>query len=233
VRAEQADLGLAFDGDGDRIGVVSGSGRIIWADQLLMLFAQDIAGRNPGADIIYDVKCSRHLNTLIGDLGGRPIMWKTGHSHMKAKLRETNALLAGEFSGHICFGERWYGFDDALYAAARLLEIIGAADESVDEVFARFPNSVSTPELKIKSSERAKFEIVEQLANRGDFGAGTLTTIDGLRVDYPDGWGLIRASNTSPVLTLRFEADTNEALERIQALFQEQLLAIDNQLLFR
>jgi phosphomannomutase / phosphoglucomutase len=233
VQAEHADLGLAFDGDGDRIGVVTGSGRIIWPDQLLMLFAQDIVGRNPGADVIYDVKCSRHLNALIGDLGGRPIMWKTGHSHMKAKLRETKALLAGEFSGHICFGERWYGFDDALYAAARLLELIGAADETVDALFSRFPNSVSTPELKVKTSERAKFETIEQLASRGDFGAGVLTTIDGLRVDYPDGWGLIRASNTSPMLTLRFEADTGESLDRIQALFQEQLLAIDNQLLFR
>jgi phosphomannomutase / phosphoglucomutase len=233
VQAEEADLGLAFDGDGDRIGVVTGSGRIIWPDQLLMLFAEDIVGRNPGADIIYDVKCSRHLNTLIGDLGGRPIMWKTGHSHMKAKLRETKALLAGEFSGHICFGERWYGFDDALYAAARLLELLATAGESADAVFDRFPKSLSTPELKLQTTERAKFGIIEQLATRGDFGGGTITTIDGLRVDYSDGWGLIRASNTSPVLTLRFEADDTAALERIQALFQEQLLTIDNQLLFR
>jgi phosphomannomutase / phosphoglucomutase len=233
VAAEGADLGVAFDGDGDRLGVVSGSGRIIWPDRLLMLFAQDIVGRNPGADIIYDVKCSRHLNALIGDLGGRPIMWKTGHSHMKAKLKETKALLAGEFSGHICFGERWYGFDDALYAAARLLEIVGGADESVDDLFGRFPITFSTPEIKVPTSEQAKFAIIDRLARAGDFGAGTITTIDGLRVDFVDGWGLIRASNTSPVLTLRFEADDEAALDRIQALFQQQLSAIDQQLRFR
>lgn len=233
VAAEQADLGLAFDGDGDRIGVVSGSGAIIWPDKLLMLFAQDVVGRNPGADIIYDVKCSRHLNTLIGDLGGRPIMWKTGHSHMKAKLKETGALLAGEFSGHICFGERWYGFDDALYAAARLLEIVGGADDSVDALFARFPTTFSTPELKVATTEEAKFQVMERLITAGDFGAGTVTAIDGLRVDYPEGWGLIRPSNTSPVLTLRFEADSEEALERLQALFAEQLSAADPQLRFR
>jgi len=233
VRAEQADLGLAFDGDGDRLGVVTASGQIIWPDKLLMLFAEDIVGRNPGADVIYDVKCSRHLNTLISDLGGRPIMWKTGHSHMKAKLRETGALLAGEFSGHICFGERWYGFDDALYAAARLMEILGAADESADALFDRFPPSCSTPELKIPTTERAKFAIMAELAESADFGEGTLTTIDGVRVDYPDGWGLIRPSNTSPVLTLRFEADSAAALQRIQDIFQTQLTQIDPQLKFQ
>jgi phosphomannomutase / phosphoglucomutase len=233
VRAERADIGLAFDGDGDRLGVVTPSGEIIWPDKLLMLYAQDIVGRNPGADIIYDVKCSRHLNGLISDLGGRPIMWKTGHSHIKAKLKETGALLAGEFSGHICFGERWYGFDDALYAAARLLEILGSAGQSADELFAQFPVTYSTPELKIKTTEQAKFEIMQRLAIDGDFGNGTITTIDGVRVDYPDGWGLIRASNTSPVLSLRFEADGQEALDRIQTLFQSQLSAIDPELRFR
>jgi phosphomannomutase/phosphoglucomutase len=233
VRAEQADLGLAFDGDGDRLGVVTGSGEIIWPDKLLMLYAQDIVGRNPGADIIYDVKCSRHLNSLISDLGGRPIMWKTGHSHIKAKLKEVGALLAGEFSGHICFGERWYGFDDALYAAARLLEILGGTEASADELFAQFTVTYSTPELKIQTSEQAKFEVLQRLAIDGDFGAGTITTIDGMRVDYPDGWGLIRPSNTSPVLSLRFEADGPEALDRIQSLFQAQLAAIDPTLRFR
>ncbi|MEJ2088705.1 MAG: phosphomannomutase/phosphoglucomutase, partial [Gammaproteobacteria bacterium] len=157
VKDEHADIGLAFDGDGDRLGVVTPSGEIIWPDKLLMLFAQDIVGRNPGADIIYDVKCSRHLNNLISEYGGRPIMWRTGHSHMKAKLKETGALLAGEFSGHICFGERWYGFDDAIYSAARLLEIIGAEDKSVDELFAQFPVTYSTPELKIATTEAQKF----------------------------------------------------------------------------
>jgi phosphomannomutase/phosphoglucomutase len=233
VKAEQADLGLAFDGDGDRIGVVTASGRIIWPDKLMMLFAQDIVGRNPGADIVYDVKCSRHLNTVVSELGGRPILWKTGHSNIKAKLRETGALLGGEFSGHICFGERWYGFDDALYAAARLLEILGAAHESADELFAQFPRAVSTPELKIPATEQAKFALMERLVAEADFGAGTLTTIDGVRVDYEDGWGLIRPSNTSPVLTLRFEADDPEALERIQAIFAAQLNRIDPALKFR
>ncbi len=233
VAAENADLGLAFDGDGDRLGVVTSSGEIIYADKLLMLFAQDIVGRNPGADIIYDVKCSRHLNSLISDLGGRPIMWKTGHSHMKAKLRETGALLAGELSGHICFGERWYGFDDALYSAARLLEIVGGSERSADELFRQFPITFSTPEIKITSTDSQKFKIMERLVKEADFGDGTLTTIDGVRVDYKDSWGLIRPSNTSPILSLRFEADSQEALDRVQDLFQAQLATIDPQLKFR
>jgi len=233
VAAEGADLGLAFDGDGDRLGLVTGSGAIVYPDKMLMLFAQDIVGRNPGADIIYDVKCSKHLNGIISELGGRPIMWKTGHSHMKAKLKDTGALLAGEFSGHICFGERWYGFDDALYSAARLLEIIGASDQTVDELFSRFPVTFSTPELKITTTETEKFHIMDRLTKEANFGDGTLTTIDGVRVDYVDGWGLIRSSNTSPVLTLRFEADSQDALSRIQDLFQAQLNAIDPKLTFR
>ncbi len=232
VKDEQADLGLAFDGDGDRVGLVTGSGEIIWPDKLLMLFAQDIVGRNPGADIIFDVKCSRHLNNLISELGGRPIMWRTGHSHMKAKLKETGALLAGEFSGHICFGERWFGFDDALYAAARLLEIFAAQSLSADELFSQFPVTYSTPELKITTTDGEKFPIVDKLASGGSFGEGTVTSIDGVRVDFADGWGLIRASNTSPVLSLRFEADDPDALERIKALFQKQLAAIDPGLKF-
>ncbi|TDJ37042.1 MAG: phosphomannomutase/phosphoglucomutase [Gammaproteobacteria bacterium] len=232
VKAENAELGLAFDGDGDRLGVVTGKGEIIWPDKLLMLFAQDIVGRNPGADIIYDVKCSRHLNTLISELGGRPIMWKTGHSHMKAKLQETGALLAGEFSGHIFFKERWYGFDDALYSAARLLEIIGSENKTPDELFAQFPVTYATPEIKIATTEEEKFRIMEKLAEC-DFGDGTLTTIDGLRVDYKDGWGLVRPSNTSPVLSLRFEAEGQSALDRIQDLFQAQLATVDPALKFR
>ncbi|HEY5644587.1 MAG TPA: phosphomannomutase/phosphoglucomutase, partial [Pseudomonadales bacterium] len=232
VRDEGADIGLAFDGDGDRLGVVTGSGDIIWPDKLLMLFAQDIVGRNPGADIIYDVKCSRHLNNVISEYGGRPIMWRTGHSHMKAKLKETGALLAGEFSGHICFGERWYGFDDALYAAARLLEIIGSEDRSVDEIFAQFPVTYSTPEIKIETTEKRKFEVIDDLAKRGNWGDGTVTDIDGVRVDFVDGWGLVRASNTSPVLTLRFEADGQTALDRIQKQFRDALAAIDPELTF-
>jgi phosphomannomutase/phosphoglucomutase len=233
VGDEGADLGLAFDGDGDRLGVVTSSGQVIWPDKLLMLFAQDIVGRNPGADVIYDVKCSRHLSTLIAEYGGRPIMWKTGHSHIKAKLKETGALLAGEFSGHICFGERWYGFDDALYSAARLVEIIAAEGMTTDELFEQFPTSSSTPELKVATTDAAKFSIMESLTTAADFGDGTITDIDGLRVDYADGWGLIRASNTSPMLTLRFEAEDDAALERIQDVFSEQLANIDPELKFR
>jgi phosphomannomutase / phosphoglucomutase len=232
VQAEGADLGLAFDGDGDRLGVVTNSGAIVWPDRLLMLFARDIVGRNPGADIIFDVKCSRHLSTLVSNLGGRPIMWKTGHSHMKAKLKETGALLAGEFSGHICFAERWYGFDDALYSAARLLEIVGSEGQSLDELVATIPNAFMTPEIKVHTTEKEKFAIVERLATDGDFGAGTVTSIDGIRVDYADGWGLIRPSNTSPVLTLRFEADDQAALTRIQRIFQTQLQRISPALEF-
>ena len=232
VKDEKADLGLAFDGDGDRIGVITNTGEIVWPDKLLMLFSRDIVGRNPGADIIFDVKCSRHLNAIVSEHGGRPIMWKTGHSHMKAKLKETGALLAGEFSGHICFGERWYGFDDALYSAARLLEILGAESRSVDALFAEFPTTFSTPEIKVETTEQAKFSIMERLAKEGRFGDGTLTTIDGIRVDYQDGWGLVRPSNTSPVLTLRFEADSPSALERIQTVFREELRKIDAKLGF-
>jgi len=233
VQAENADLGLAFDGDGDRVGVVTNTGQIIWPDKLIMLFAQDIVSRNPGADIIYDVKCSRHLNNLISELGGRPIMWKTGHSHIKAKIRETGALLGGEFSGHICFGERWYGFDDALYSAVRLLEIVGSESRNLDEIFAQFPATFTTPEIKITTTEAEKFQFMDRLAEEGDFGNGTLTTIDGIRVDFADGWGLIRPSNTSPVLSLRFEADNEAALERIQDEFQTQLSKIDAGLTFR
>ncbi len=232
VKDEKADIGLAFDGDGDRLGVVTPAGEIIWPDKLLMLFAQDIVGRNPGADIIYDVKCSRHLNNVISEYGGRPIMWRTGHSHMKAKLKETGALLAGEFSGHICFAERWYGFDDALYSAARLLEILGSESKSVDEVFAQFPVTFATPELKINTTEQRKFEVIDALAKNADWGDGTVTDIDGVRVDFADGWGLIRASNTSPVLSLRFEADGQSALERIQKEFQAALSRIDPELKF-
>ena len=233
VQAENADLGLAFDGDGDRVGVVTETGEIIWPDKLIMLFSQDIVSRNPGADIIYDVKCSRHLNSIISELGGRPIMWKTGHSHIKAKIKETGALLGGEFSGHICIAERWYGFDDALYSAARLLEILALDGRSVSEVFAQYPVTYTTPEIKIQTTESKKFEIMQDLSASADFGDGTVTTIDGLRVDFSDGWGLIRPSNTSPVLSLRFEADGPGALDRIQDVFQAQLQSIAPDLSFR
>ena len=235
VQSEGADCGLAFDGDGDRIGLVTRRGRIVWPDVLMMLLAHDIVTRNPGAGIVYDVKCSHRLGALVRRLGGEPIMSRTGHSHIKAKLRETGALLGGEFSGHICFSDRWYGFDDALYSAARLLEILGAGEAwngSIDAMFDRFPETSSTPELKIETTETRKFEIIQALARKADFGDGALTAIDGLRVDYRDGWGLIRASNTSPMLTLRFEADGEPALERIQRTFQAQLDAVDPSLKF-
>lgn len=223
VKAEGADLGIAFDGDGDRLGLVTNSGKIIWPDRLLMLFARDVVSRNPGADVLYDVKCSRRLAGVISEAGGRPIMWKTGHSLMKAKMKETGALLAGEMSGHIFFAERWYGFDDGLYAAARLLEILGIEDRHSDDVFEDFPEDISTPELNVEVTESSKFTIMDQLAKEGEFGDGNVRNIDGIRVDYADGWGLCRASNTTPVLVLRFEAETQEALDRIKDVFRAQL----------
>ena len=223
VNETGADLGLAFDGDGDRLGVVTNTGKIIWPDRLMMLLAKDVVSRNPGADVLYDVKCSRRLAGVISEAGGRPIMWKTGHSLMKAKMKETGALLAGEMSGHVFFGERWYGFDDGLYTAARLLEILGIEDRHSDDVFADFPEDISTPELNVEVTESEKFGIIERLGEQGDFGDGSISNIDGIRVDYTDGWGLCRASNTTPVLVLRFEAETEDALERIKAVFREQL----------
>ncbi|MDL0431075.1 phosphomannomutase/phosphoglucomutase [Marinobacter sp. TBZ242] len=223
VKTEGADIGLAFDGDGDRLGLVTNTGKIIWPDRLLMLFARDVVSRNPGADVIYDVKCSRRLAGVISEAGGRPIMWKSGHSLMKAKMKETGALLAGEMSGHIFFGERWFGFDDGLYSAARLLEILGIEDRHCDEVFEDFPEDISTPELNVEVSEDTKFGLVERLGKEGDFGDANISTIDGIRVEYADGWGLCRASNTTPALVLRFEAETEEALERIKTVFREQL----------
>ncbi len=234
VKTEQADIGLALDGDGDRLGVVTNTGKIIWPDRLMMLFARDVVSRNPGADVIYDVKCSRRLATVISQAGGRPVMWKTGHSLIKAKMRETGALLAGEMSGHVFFKERWYGFDDGLYSAARLLEILGIEDRTSEEVFEEFPDDLSTPELNVEVTDETKFELVDQLSEQGDFGEGNVNTIDGVRVEFQDGWGLCRASNTTPVLVLRFEAESEDALEKIKAVFRNNLkrLAPDLELNF-
>lgn len=232
VRENGADLGIAFDGDGDRVGVVTASGQIVPADHLLMLLAKDVVSRNPGADVLFDVKCSRRLNSVISSYGGRPIMWKSGHSYMKEKMAETGALLGGEFSGHIFFNERWFGFDDGMYAAARLVEILSTTDPDLDDQLATLPVAVSTPELKLETGEQAKFDIIGKLVSGGKFGDGKLTTLDGLRVDFPDGWGLVRASNTTPALTLRFEADDEGALRRIQSIFKDQLSAIDPRLHF-
>ncbi len=230
VQEVGADLGAALDGDGDRLIIVTPKGRIIWPDQLLMLFARDILGRNPGADVLFDVKCSRQLNQLVTSYGGRPIMWKTGHSHMKSKMIETGALIGGEYSGHIFIKDRWYGFDDGLYTLARLLEIITLRDQPIDDIFAAFPILPSTPELKIPVQDDQKFALVERLVAEGEFQSGKASTIDGLRVDFAKGWGLVRASNTSAALTLRFEAETEEALIKIQQLFKRELLKIDSQL---
>ncbi len=223
VKEEQADLGLAFDGDGDRVGVVTNKGTIIYPDRLLMLFAKDVVSRNPGADIIFDVKCTRRLTPLISGYGGRPVMWKTGHSLIKKKMKETGALLAGEMSGHIFFKERWFGFDDGIYSAARLLEILSQDKRDAEQVFASFPCDVSTPEINILVTEQSKFSIIDSLQRDGHWGEANLTTLDGVRVDYPKGWGLVRASNTTPMLVLRFEADTEEELERIKEVFRAQL----------
>jgi phosphomannomutase/phosphoglucomutase len=217
LAASDAELGLAFDGDGDRLGVVTKSGRIIYADRQLMLFAADVLRRVPGGEIIYDVKCTRNLAPWIRSHGGRPVLWKTGHSLIKAKLRELGAPLAGEMSGHIFFGERWYGFDDATYTAARLLEIVSAsADPSA--VLNALPTSFSTPELNVPCAEGEPAEVVARLRAEAKFpGAREVVTIDGVRVEYDDGFGLVRASNTTPVLVLRFEGTSPEALARIRA----------------
>ncbi|WP_328820183.1 phosphomannomutase/phosphoglucomutase [Permianibacter fluminis] len=222
-----ADIGLAFDGDGDRLGVIDSTGKIIWADRQLMLYSMDVLSRHPGTDIIYDVKCSRHLARVITGHGGRPLMWRTGHSFIKAKMRETGALLAGEQSGHIFFKERWFGFDDAIYTGARLLEILAADFRKSADIFKSLPEGVSTPELNMTISEQRKFAFVDRLAKQGQFAGGQINTTDGIRVDFSDGWGLVRASNTTPSLVIRFEADTDAALIRIQELFRGQMLAID------
>jgi phosphomannomutase / phosphoglucomutase len=232
VQETNADIGVAFDGDGDRLVVVTPKGDIIWPDRLLMLFAKDVLSRNPGADVLFDVKCSRQLNQVISSYGGRPIMWKTGHSPMKAKMEETQALIGGEYSGHIFIKDRWYGFDDGIYAMARLLEIITLRDQKIDDIFAAFPQLFSTPEIKIAIPELDKFGLIKKLSEIGDFANGTITTIDGLRVDYTKGWGLVRASNTSPALTLRFEAESHDSLEKIQQIFKRELLKVDNRLTF-
>lgn len=230
VRSSKADIGLALDGDGDRIGVVDSEGNVIWPDRLLMLFAIDLLQRQPGADIIYDVKCSRHLAGQILTHGGRPLMWKTGHSLIKAKMRETGALLAGEMSGHIFFKERWYGFDDGIYACARLIEILSADSRSSAEVFAELPESISTPELSMSTLEGKNVELVEKLIANGDMPGAKLIKIDGLRAEFQHGWGLVRASNTMPAVIFRFEADDVNGLKHVQDMFRQELLKIDPEL---
>jgi phosphomannomutase/phosphoglucomutase len=223
VKQDDCELGLAFDGDGDRLGVVTRAGDIIYPDRQLMLFAADVLARNPGAQIIYDVKCTRLLAPWIERHGGRPLIWKTGHSLIKAKLAETGAPLAGEMSGHTFFKERWYGFDDALYAGARLLEILSRSADA-GRVLRELPDAPSTPELNWKLAEGEPHALVAKLqATRPFPGARSVLTIDGVRAEYADGFGLARASNTTPVIVLRFEADTDSALERIKREFRAAL----------
>jgi phosphomannomutase/phosphoglucomutase len=226
LKNTDAELGLAFDGDGDRLGVVLKNGEVVFPDRQLMLFARDVLARVPGGQIIYDVKCTRNLAPAIRAAGGVPLMWNTGHALIKAKLKETGAPFGGEMSGHMFFKERWYGFDDGLYAGARLLEIVSRAADA-NAVLAALPDSTSTPEINIKMDEGEPFKLVELLKTRGEFaGAIERITIDGLRVEYADGFGLARPSNTTPVVVLRFEAENPAALGRIQADFRHALQAV-------
>jgi phosphomannomutase/phosphoglucomutase len=223
LKSGNAELGLAFDGDADRLGVVTKAGRIIFPDRQMMLYAKDVLSRNPGAEIIYDVKCTRLLGPWIEKHGGRPLIWKTGHSLVKAKLKETGAPLAGEMSGHIFFKERWYGFDDALYCGARLLEIL-SREKDPSAVLEGLPDAPSTPELNWKLAEGEAHAIIEKLQRARPFaGAERVLTMDGVRAEYKDGFGLARASNTTPVVVLRFEGNTPEAMQRIQADFRTAL----------
>ncbi len=223
---DDCELGLAFDGDGDRLGVVTRAGHIIYPDRQLMLFAADVLSRLPGATIIYDVKSTRNLRPWITRHGGNPLLWKTGHSLIKAKMKETHAALAGEMSGHTFFGERWFGFDDGLYAGARLLEIVSRHADPSAQLDA-LPDAVSTPELNIRCAEGEPHRLIARLSAEARFpGATEVIRLDGLRVEYPDGFGLARASNTTPVIVLRFEADDGAALNRIQAEFRRVLTTV-------
>lgn len=227
VKRHEADIGIAFDGDGDRLGVVDSRGKIIWPDRQMMLFAMDMLKDMPGGLIIYDVKCSRDLRRVIEQHGGEALMWKSGHSRLKAKLKETNALLAGELSGHLFLNDRWYGFDDALYAMARLLEMLAKDRRTSADIFMQLPESISTPELRVELAEGVPFKVMERLKAQAKFPSAQLITMDGIRAEFEDGWGLVRASNTTPDLTFRFEAESAEALTRIQKIFHDVLLTIE------
>ncbi|KTD18625.1 phosphomannomutase [Legionella lansingensis] len=227
VLSNQADIGIAFDGDADRLGVVTDKGEVIWPDRLLMLYARHVLDRNKGATIVYDVKCSSHLGAVIKATGGIAKMCPTGHSIVKAVMKEEQAALAGEMSGHLFFKDRWYGFDDALYSACRLLEILSFSSIPVSEQFTAVPNSINTPEIKIPIAEEKKFSFMRRFCAEAEFPQAELITIDGLRVEFADGWGLLRASNTTPCLVARFEAKDERSLEQIQTLFRVQLQRLD------
>lgn len=227
VKEHKADLGLAFDGDGDRLGVVTSKGEVIWPDRQMILFARDVLSRNPGCEVIYDVKCTRNLPEEIEKAGGKATMWRTGHSFVKAKLKETGAAIAGEMSGHIFIKERWYGFDDGVYAGARLIELLAKQDQSPQAIFDALPDSINTPELRMEFAEGEHYAFMEKLKTIAKFEYASVSTIDGIRVDYKDGFGLVRPSNTTPILVLRFEADSEVALTRIQADFAQQIRMVD------
>ncbi len=224
------DLGLAFDGDGDRVGIIDDKQNIIWADRQMMLYAADVLERKPGAQIIFDIKSSTNLARFIEQHGGEPLMWKTGHSFIKAKMKETGAELAGEMSGHIFFKERWFGFDDGLYSAARMLEILSKRNQASSEVFAELPDSVNTPELQIYFEEGEHYKFMEKFKQGANFDNADIITIDGMRVNYAEGWGLIRPSNTTPSLVLRFEATSKAVLDEIQDKFKQEILKQDSSL---
>lgn len=230
MKENALDIGLAFDGDGDRVGILDDKQNILWADRQMMLYAADVLKRKPGALIIYDIKSTTNLETVIKDLGGVPLMWKTGHSFIKAKMKETGAELAGEMSGHIFFKERWFGFDDGLYSAARMLEIVSQRDEPTSTIFEALPDSFNTPELQIDFDEGEHYKFMDKFIAEALFENADIITIDGIRVNYANGWGLIRPSNTTPCLVLRFEANDENTLKEIQNIFREQLLAVDSTL---
>ena len=227
VRLMDADLGLALDGDADRLGVVTLAGNIIYPDRVMMLLAMDVLDRNPGATIIYDVKCTGHLPKIIEEAGGKPVMYKTGHSLIKAYMKELGAPFAGEMSGHFFFAERWYGVDDGIYAAARLLEILSSSETPPEAILNALPTSYSTPELKVQMQEGENHAFIEEFTAAAHFEAAKISTIDGLRADFADGWGLVRASNTTPILVLRFDAETEEALSRIKESFRAMMLRVN------
>ena len=223
MHAQDTDIGIAFDGDGDLLGVIDNTGANVWPDSVLMLLAADILGRHPGVDILYDVKSSRHLASFILGHGGRPIMWKSGHSRMRAKMVETGALLGGEFTGHLFIKERWFGFDDAVYAAVRVLELLALEPGGANELFAALPSSPSTPEYHLMLEEGQSRELMRALDAHKVFDDARLVELDGLRVEFGSGWGLIRPSNTTPSLTFRFEADDERSLEEIKSRFRDLL----------
>ena len=230
MKQNALDIGLAFDGDGDRVGILDDKQNILWADRQMMLYSADVLKRKPGALIIFDIKSTSNLGSYIKDLGGDPLMWKTGHSFIKAKMKETGAELAGEMSGHIFFKERWFGFDDGLYSAARMLEIISQSDESTSTIFEALPDSFNTPELQIDFEEGEHYKFMDKFIANANFDNAETVTIDGIRVNYAEGWGLIRPSNTTPCLVLRFEANDESTLNDIQNIFKKQLLAVDDSL---